>query len=107
MKKLLILLLISFAICSCSHNAPKRPKIEPVYGALITNDRPYIYYQYLNNSKVKWRIPLSPDISGQHTCTPTKDFVEWYAYGKQVEEYVLKLEEEIARMKIQQEQYCK
>lgn len=100
-------MLISFAICSCSHNAPKRPKIEPVYGALITNDRPYIYYQYLNNSKVKWRIPLSPEISGQHTCTPTKDFVEWYAYGKQVEEYVLKLEEEVARMKIQQEQYCR
>lgn len=98
MKKLLILLLTSFAICSCAHNAPNPPKIEPVYGALITNDRPYIYYQYLNNSKVKWRVPLTPEISGLHTCTPTKDFVEWYAYGKKVEEYVLKLEKQISQL---------
>ena len=96
MKKLLILLLTSFAICSCSHKAPKPPKIEPVYGALITNGKPYIYYQYLNNSNVKWRVPLTPEISGQHTCTPTQDFIEWYAYGKKIERYILKLEQEVA-----------
>ena len=99
MKTLLIALGISFATLSCAHKGPVPPNIEPVMGTLITNGKPYLYYQYLNNSPERWRIPLSPEISGEHTCTPTNDFIQWAAYGKKVAIYVDGLEKELTTCK--------
>ncbi len=98
--KLVMISLILFVLScvGCSHTAPKYPT-DTRRSFYINNGSPYLRYEYVFNSKVKWNLPLTQDESLKHICTYREDYEKMWAYGEKVKKYVIDLETDLAKCK--------